>query len=65
LTKVRSLQRKLVPDTVGSDKHKPTSLQGIAMKAKADRVSSFAKASTTEEPDEGKLHVWDCAGGAG
>jgi len=54
-----------VPDTVGSDKHKPTSLQGIAMKAKADRVSSFAKASTTEEPDEGKLHVWDCAGGAG
>jgi hypothetical protein len=26
---------------------------------------SFAKASTTEEPDEGKLHVRDCAGGAG
>jgi hypothetical protein len=24
-----------------------------------------AKASTTEEPDAGKLHVRDCAGGAG
>jgi hypothetical protein len=29
------------------------------------RLWSFAKASTTEEPDEGKLHVRDCAGGAG
>ena len=27
--------------------------------------SSCAEASTTEEPDAGKLHVRDCAGGAG
>ena len=25
----------------------------------------YAKASTIEEPDAGKLHVRDCAGGAG
>lgn len=25
----------------------------------------YAKASTTEEPDAGKLHVRVCAGGAG
>jgi len=25
----------------------------------------YAKASTTEEPDAGKPHVRDCAGGAG
>jgi len=28
-------------------------------------VKLCAEASTTEEPDEGKLHVRDCAGGAG
>ena len=71
LTGVRSLQRKLTPDNVGSEKREPTSLRGIANKAKAAegctlRVKScIADASTTEEPDEGKLHVWDCAGGAG
>jgi hypothetical protein len=27
--------------------------------------SSYAEASTTEEPDAGKPHVRDCAGGAG
>ncbi len=41
LTEVRSLQRKLAPDMVGSDKRKPTSLQGIAMKAKADKKHRF------------------------
>jgi RNA-directed DNA polymerase len=41
LTGVRSLQRKLVPDTVGSDQHKQTSLQGIANKARADKQHRF------------------------
>jgi len=56
---------------VGSDNHKQTSLRGIAKKAIADKQYcclpelTCAKASTTEEPDEGKLHVRDCAGGAG
>ena len=35
LTEVHSLQRKLAPDTVGSDTRKPTSLRGIADKAKS------------------------------
>jgi group II intron reverse transcriptase/maturase len=34
LTEVRSLQRKLVPDRVGLEQYEPTSLQGIATKAK-------------------------------
>jgi len=51
---------------VGSDNHKPTSLRGIAKKATVVKQDwTCAKASTTEEPDEGKLHVRDCAGGAG
>jgi len=41
LTEVRSLQRKLVPDVVGSDEHKPTSLQGIANRAKACKHHRF------------------------
>ncbi len=41
MTEVRSLQRKLAPDTVGSDQRKQTSLQGIAMKAKADKKHRF------------------------
>jgi len=41
LTGVRSLQRQLMPDTVGSEHHEPTSLQGIANKAKADRRHRF------------------------
>ena len=43
LTEVRSLQRKLAPDTVGSDKRKPTSLKAIAIRAKdkALRVSEY------------------------
>jgi retron-type reverse transcriptase len=41
LTEVRSPQRQLVPDTVGSDKHKLTSLRGIANKAKADKRHRF------------------------
>ena len=64
LTEVRSPQRKLVPDTVGSGKHKPTSLRGIA-KVTAHYGVVSAEASTTEEPREGKLHAGICAGGAG
>jgi retron-type reverse transcriptase len=41
LTEVRSLQRKLVPDIVGLGKYEPTSLQGIAIKAKADGNHRF------------------------
>ena len=41
LTEVRSLQRKLVPDVVGSDEYKPTSLQGIANRAKACKHHRF------------------------
>jgi RNA-directed DNA polymerase len=40
-TEVRSLQRKLMPDTVGSEYHKPTSLRAIANKAKADKHHRF------------------------
>ena len=69
LTEVRSPQRKLVPDKVGLGLCEQTSLRGIAIKAKSCvifiRLMLCAKASTTEEPDEGKLHVRDCAGGAG
>lgn len=64
LTGVRSPQRKLMPDTVGSGKHKPTSLRGIAKVTTHCSVVS-AEASTTEEPREGKLHAGICAGGAG
>ena len=65
LTEVRSPQRKLVPDTVGSDQGKPTSLRGIAMRASDCIIMTVANASTTEEPDAGKLHVRVCAGGTG
>ena len=41
LTEVRSPQRKLVPDTVGPDKGKPTSLRGIANRAKARKHHRF------------------------
>jgi retron-type reverse transcriptase len=41
LTEVRSLQRKLVPDKVGLDQCEPTSLRGIATKAKAGAKHRF------------------------
>jgi len=41
LTGVRSPHRKLLPDTVGSDKQKPTSLRGIANKARVDKHHRF------------------------
>jgi RNA-directed DNA polymerase len=41
LTEVRSLQRKLVPDIVGLGKYEPTSLQGIAIKAKENGKNRF------------------------
>jgi retron-type reverse transcriptase len=37
VTEVRSPHRKLMPDTVGPDPHEPTSLRGIANKARADK----------------------------
>lgn len=41
LTEVRSPQRQLVPDTVGSEKHEPTSLRGIAKRARACKDHRF------------------------
>ena len=41
VTEVRSPQRKLLPDTVGSDHQQPTSLRGRANKAKADKRHRF------------------------
>ena len=41
MTEVRSPQRKLAPDTVGSEERKSTSLRGIADKAKADKQHRF------------------------
>ena len=41
MTEVRSPQRELAPDIVGSVKRKPTSLRGIADKAKADKQHRF------------------------
>ena len=41
LTEVRSSQRKLMPDTVGSEYHKPTSLRGIANRARACKHHRF------------------------
>jgi RNA-directed DNA polymerase len=41
LTEGRSPHRTLAPDTVGSEARKPTSLRGIADKAKADKPHRF------------------------
>ncbi|MDZ7843050.1 MAG: reverse transcriptase domain-containing protein [Gammaproteobacteria bacterium] len=41
MTEVRSPQRKLVPDTVGLDEHEPTSLRGIAKRARACKDHRF------------------------
>jgi len=41
LTEVRSAHRKLMPDSVGSEHHEPTSLRAIANKAKADKRHRF------------------------
>ena len=41
MTEVRSPHRTLLPDTVGSEYQKPTSLQGIANKAKTDKQHRF------------------------
>ena len=67
LTEVRSPQRQLAPDRVGLEQGEPTFLRGIANKARSGvslMALSCAKASMTEEPDAGKLHVRVCAGGA-
>jgi RNA-directed DNA polymerase len=41
VTEVRSPHRKLMPDTVGSDNHQPTSLRGIANKARVNKRHRF------------------------
>ena len=41
MTEVRSPHRQLLPDTVGPEQQKPTSLRGIANKAKADTRHRF------------------------
>ncbi len=41
LTEVRSPQRKLVPDIVGLEQYEPTSLRGIAVKARAEGKHRF------------------------
>ena len=41
VTGVRSPHRTLLPDTVGSEHHKPTSLRGIANKARVDKRHRF------------------------
>lgn len=41
LTEVRSPQRELVPDNVGLEHYEPTSLRGIAIKAKVDGKHRF------------------------
>ena len=76
MTEVRSAHRKLMPDSVGSEHHEPTSLRAIANKAKADKryrskgvcwtaMPCITDVSTTEEPGAEKLHAGVCAGGAG
>ena len=41
VTEVRSPHRKLLPDTVGPEAQEPTSLRGIANKARADKQHRF------------------------
>ena len=66
LTEVRSPQRKLMPDTEDWERHEQTSPQrGIAYKAMNKNSLLTAKASTTEEPREGKLYAGIRAGDAG
>jgi hypothetical protein len=48
---VRSPQRQLAPDTVGSEQRKPTFLRGIANKARADKRHRFR--------DSGPLPVFE------
>ena len=61
VTVMCSLQRQLVPDTVGPDNDEPTFLQRIS---KGDIVTS-THVSMTEEPCAGKPHAGICAGDAG
>lgn len=64
-TRVRSLHRKLALDM--QVRRMPANLTAGSSNWALLRatVKVRAKASTTEEPDAGKLHVPDCAGGAG
>jgi retron-type reverse transcriptase len=58
LTEVRSPHRKLMPDTVGSEQHEPTSLRAIANKAKADKHHRFRDLYRCLDA-ELLLHCWD------
>ena len=50
----------------GPESTMPTSLQGIAKKAKSQNgLGWIAEASISEEPGAGKLHAGICAGAAG
>ena len=51
MTEVRSLHRTLLPDTVGADHQQPTSLQGIARKAKTDKQHRFRDLSGCLDAD--------------
>ena len=58
LTEVRSEHKETRAGHVGLEQHEPTSLRGIAIRAKESmKILLDAKASTAEEPDAGKLHV--------
>jgi group II intron reverse transcriptase/maturase len=57
VTEVRSLHRTLLPDTVGSDHQKPTSLQGIANKAQTNKQHRFRDLYGRLDADL-LLHCW-------
>jgi retron-type reverse transcriptase len=57
MTEVRRPHRTLLPDTVGSDHQKPTSLQGIANKAIADKHHRFRDLYRCLDADR-LLHCW-------
>jgi len=62
LTEVRNEHKETRAGHVGLEQHEPTSLRGIAIRAKESmKILLDAKASTAEEPDAGKLHVRDWA----
>lgn len=63
LTEVRSPQRKFVPDVSGRIWQANLTV-GNSKQVEMHKAITCAKASTTEEPDAGKLHVRVCAGGA-
>jgi RNA-directed DNA polymerase len=57
VTEVRSPHRQLLPDTVGSDHQKPTSLRGIANKAQTNKQHRFRDLYGCLDADL-LLHCW-------